>query len=78
MLYHQDFGFDPSSTIHVNTVHNYLRSFDYKFSHIKKEVYVDDYEWKDIVEYWMEFLCKRSELEKLMLVFDSDNMEIEI
>ena len=77
MLYRQGLGFDPPPTIHVNTARNYLRSFGYDFSRVKKGVYVDGHERKDVVEYRMEFLRKMSELEKLMPVFDGDNMEIE-
>ena len=77
LLYFKGLGFDPPPTIHVNTARNYLKAFGYEFSRIKKGMYVDSHERKDVVTYRMVFLRKMLELEKLMPVFDGENMEIE-
>ncbi|CAG8765604.1 9363_t:CDS:2, partial [Ambispora leptoticha] len=70
-------GFDPPPTIHVNMTCNYLKAFGYKYFCAKKGMCIDDHEQKDVVTYWMVFLRKMLELEKLMPVFDGENMEIE-
>ena len=78
LLYCKGLGFDPPPTIHVNTARNYLKAFGYKYSHIKKGMYVDGHERKDVVAYRMVFLQTILELEKLMPMFEGENMEIEI
>ncbi|CAG8642887.1 17739_t:CDS:2, partial [Racocetra persica] len=71
-------GFDPPPTIHVNTAYNYLKVLGYEFSRTKKGIYIDGHERDDIVAYRVVFLDRMLELEKLMPVFDGENMEIEI
>ncbi|PKC55377.1 hypothetical protein RhiirA1_354559, partial [Rhizophagus irregularis] len=56
-------GFAPSPTIHINTARNYLKELGYTYAKVKKGIYIDGHERKDVVVYRKIFLEQMSEFE---------------
>jgi len=48
--------FASSSTIYINTVRNYLKELRYIYVKVKKKMYIDGHERKDVMAYQKIFL----------------------
>lgn len=70
-------GFDPPPTISVRTARRWLDEFGFKYSEVKKGLYMDGHERADVVAYREEFLKRMALFEKQMPTFSGDDMEIE-
>ncbi len=63
------------STIHLNTAKNYLKELGYTYAKVKKEIYIDGYERKDVVAYRKIFLEQMDKLENRISIFSRDDLE---
>ncbi|CAG8449812.1 7874_t:CDS:2 [Scutellospora calospora] len=69
--------FDPSPTICIRTARNWLKTFEFKYSEVRKGMYMDRHECADVVAYHERFLERIAEFETCMVVFSGENMEEE-
>ena len=53
-------------------------NFDYTYSLDKKGVYIDEYEWPDVVAYWKQFVERMREYFKQMTWWEGENMDIRV
>ena len=63
------------TTVHANTANNYLKELGYVYTKVKKRMYVDRHERKDVMVYRKVFLERMNELEDRMPIFSGDNLK---
>lgn len=67
IVYPEVFGAESTLTVHVTTVRRWLILVGYRYSRIKKRVYVDGHERDDVREYRIWFLDQMATYERYVL-----------
>lgn len=73
IVYPEVFGAESTLTVHVTTVRRWLILVGYRYSRIKKRVYVDGHERDDVREYRIWFLDQMATYERYMTWYTPDS-----
>ncbi|KAI0995224.1 hypothetical protein K3495_g12958 [Podosphaera aphanis] len=61
-----------SKNVKSRTARNWLNQLGFKYSDIKKDVYIDGHERPDVVEYRMKFITEMGNLGPYLVEFEAD------
>ena len=65
----------PGREVSTSTVGRFLNGLGYAFTRLKKGMYIDGHERKDVIKYRVDFLNFIFEYEKSMAKYSGDDME---